>query len=85
MGPAVSVVAVTPDAGDDNTYGLGDEIRVRLTFSEGVSTYQIALRLNDLDIPTKGGCKWHPLGVRRILQNRVYTGRSSTEKTGTRW
>ena len=38
---------------------------------EGASVYQIALRLNELGIPTKRGCKWHPLGVRRILQNRA--------------
>ena len=50
---------------------------VRLIFQwacEGVSTYQIALRLNELGIPTKRGSKWHPLGVRRILENRAYTG-----------
>ena len=29
--------AITSDAGDDNTYGLGDVIRVRLTFSEAVT------------------------------------------------
>ena len=50
---------------------------VRMMFeraSEGVSRYQIALRLNELGIPTKKGCKWHPLGVSRIPENRAYTG-----------
>ena len=50
---------------------------VKLMFQwacEGVSTYQIAVRLNGLGIPTKRGSKWHPLGVRRILGNRAYTG-----------
>ena len=50
---------------------------VRMMFQwacEGVSTYQIAVRLNELGIPTKRGSKWHPLGVRRILGNRAYTG-----------
>ena len=50
---------------------------VRMMFeraSEGVSRYQIALRLNELGIPTKRGSKWHPLGVRRIMENRAYTG-----------
>ena len=36
-GPEVTGVAVTSDAGADNTYGLGDEIRVRLTFMEAVN------------------------------------------------
>ena len=34
--PAVAGVAVVSDAGADNTYLLGDTIRVRLTFSEAV-------------------------------------------------
>ena len=34
--PAVSGVAVTSDAGDDNIYVIGDTIQVTLTFSEGV-------------------------------------------------
>lgn len=32
------------------------------------------MRLNEVGIPTKRGCEWHPLGVRRILENRAYTG-----------
>ena len=50
---------------------------VRLMFqwsSEGVNTYQIAKRLNELQIRTKKGCLWSPLGVRRILRNCAYTG-----------
>ena len=50
---------------------------VRLIFrwaSEGVSKYQIAMRLNDRNIPTKRNRKWHTLGIRRILENRAYTG-----------
>ncbi len=35
--PAVTAVAVVSDPGDDDTYGLNDEIRVRVTFSEAVS------------------------------------------------
>ena len=37
VAPAVTGVAVASDAGADNTYGLGDEIRVRLTFMEAVN------------------------------------------------
>ena len=50
---------------------------VRMMFEwavEGVSRYQMAVRLNELGIPTKRGCKWHPLGVGRILENPAYTG-----------
>ena len=50
---------------------------VRLIFrwaSEGVSRYQIAVRLNNLNIPTKRNCRWHPLGIQRILENPAYTG-----------
>ena len=34
--PTVSAVAVSSDAGDDDTYVLGDVIQIRLTFSEPV-------------------------------------------------
>ena len=37
VGPDVTGVEITSDAGGDNTYGLGDEIRVRLTFMEAVN------------------------------------------------
>ena len=36
-GVAPASAAVTSDPGGDNTYGLGDVIRVRLTFSEAVT------------------------------------------------
>lgn len=50
---------------------------VRLIFqwaSEGLSPHQIAVRLNNLGIPTKKGRQWHGLTVRRVLKNRAYTG-----------
>ena len=50
---------------------------VRLMFQlayEGLSSYQIAKRLNDQDIRTKKGCYWHSLGVKRILKNSAFTG-----------
>ncbi len=34
--PAVTAVAISSDPGDDDTYGLGETIRVSLTFSEAV-------------------------------------------------
>ena len=54
-----------------------EAIAVRLMFqwaSEGVNTYQIAKRLNELNIRTKKGCNWHPLAVGRVLRNCAYTG-----------
>ena len=52
---------------------------------EGASLYKIATRLNANDIPTKGGNKWHPLTVKRILTNEAYIGvdyygRTKTQK-----
>ncbi|NQW22473.1 MAG: recombinase family protein [SAR202 cluster bacterium] len=41
---------------------------------EGDSLYRIATKLNSNDIPTKGGNKWHPLTVKRILTNEAYIG-----------
>lgn len=41
---------------------------------EGWTTYRIALKLNEMGIPTKRGNKWHPLTVRRMLENPAYTG-----------
>ena len=52
--------------------------------SHGVSLYQIALRLNDRDIPTKGGSAWHPLTVKRMLTNTSYMGLDYYGKTRTR-
>ena len=42
--------------------------------SQGVSCYQIAMRLNEQNIPTKGGSLWHPLTVKRMLTNSAYIG-----------
>ena len=42
--------------------------------SHGVSCYQIAMRLNEQNIPTKGGSLWHPLTMKRMLTNSAYVG-----------
>ena len=50
--PAVTGVAVVSDPGDDDTYGLGETIRVRLTFGEAVTvdtaggTPRMKIRMN---------------------------------------
>ena len=38
-GPTVSSVAITSDPGDDQTYGVGDTIRVAVTFSAAVDVF----------------------------------------------
>lgn len=43
-------------------------------FAGGLSKHRIACRLNEMNIPTKKGCQWHPLTVGRVLRNRACTG-----------
>ncbi len=55
--PTVTGVAVVSDAGDDDTYGLDDVIRVRVTFSQAVEvTGRPRLKI-DMD-PAAWGQKW---------------------------
>ena len=42
--------------------------------SEGVTTYRIAKRLNEMDLRTKRGSCWSRLAVLRILTNCAFTG-----------
>ena len=52
---------------------------VRKIFSmaiNGISTNQIAISLNKSDVRTKSGSVWYPLTIRRILNNRTYTGKT---------
>jgi site-specific DNA recombinase len=52
---------------------------VRKIFSmaiKGISTNQIAMSLNKSGVRTKSGSLWYPLTVRRILNNRTYTGKT---------
>ncbi|MCY4447789.1 MAG: SwmB domain-containing protein [Chloroflexi bacterium] len=69
--PAVAGVEVVSDSGSDDTYALGETIRVRVTFSEAVEvdTTGGAPRLRiDMDPATHWGMKW-----------ATYTGGSGTE------
>ena len=50
-------VAVTSDAGDDDTYILGDVIRITLTFSEAVEVTGAPRLKIDMD-PAEWGEKW---------------------------
>ena len=59
------------------TINEAEAAAVRLMFRwaiDAVSSYQIAVRLNAANIPTKRGKRWHPLGVKRIVRNRAFTG-----------
>lgn len=52
---------------------------VRKIFSmamNGISTNQIAISLNKSDVRTKSGSLWYPLTIRRMLNNRTYTGKT---------
>ena len=42
----------------------------------GLSIHQIAIQLNKQGIKTKSGNLWHPLTVRRILNNPAYIGKT---------
>ena len=55
--PAVTGVAVTSNAGDDDTYILGDVIRVMLTFREAVEVTGTPQLKIDMD-PADWGEKW---------------------------
>ena len=48
--------------------------RIFREYAAGRSLYAIAKDLNEVGIKTKRGCPWHPLTVRRILENRCYKG-----------
>ncbi len=55
-----------------------ESIVVRQVFQwcyDGWTAYRIALKLNEMGIPTKRGNRWHPINVRRMLENPAYTGR----------
>ena len=52
-------------------------------FTNGRSFHYIAKELNREGIPSKNGCKWHPLGVRRIVMNESYIGMDYYNRTRT--
>ena len=55
--PTVTDVAVVSDPGDDDTYGLDDVIRIRVTFDEAVDVTGTPRVTFDLD-PAHWGEKW---------------------------
>ena len=55
--PSVTAVTVSSDAGDDDTYLLGETIRITLTFSEAVDVAGSPQLAIDMD-PAEWGTKW---------------------------
>ena len=55
--PTVAAVGIVSDPGDDDTYGLGDVIRIRVTFDEAVDVTGTPRVTFDLD-PAHWGEKW---------------------------
>ena len=57
---------------------------VRTIFEQFITSTncsRIAKELNDKGVPAFAGGIWHPLTVRRILQNETYTGRTVYRRT----
>ena len=48
--------------------------RIFLRFLETRSCHGVSVELNNDGIPAMGGGKWHPLTLRRMLQNETYAG-----------
>lgn len=55
--------------------------RIFERFCLGESCHGIAVRLNQEGFQALGGGAWHPLTVRRILDNEAYTGRTIYRRT----
>ena len=50
-------------------------------FCNSASCNRIAVELNREGVPAFGGGRWHPLTIRRILENETYTGRTLYRRT----
>ena len=62
--------------------GQADTVRTIFEqFITSTSCSRIAKELNDKGVPAFAGGIWHPLTVRRILQNETYTGRTVYRRT----
>ena len=53
-------------------------------YIEGEGTRRIAIKLNEMAIPTKKQAKWVPKTIRRILQNPIYIGKIINNKSVTK-
>lgn len=57
-----------------NEQGANTVREVFMWASKGVGMRQIVSLLNEQGFPSKTDARWHSVSVRRILQNRAYTG-----------
>lgn len=55
--------------------------RIFNMISEGKTRFEVARELNNSNVPTKSGSKWHPLTIERIVTNHSYTGITYFGKT----
>jgi len=55
--------------------------RIFAQFCAGGSCHGIAVELNRTGVPALGGGGWHPLTIRRLLKNEVYTGKTVYRRT----
>jgi site-specific DNA recombinase len=55
--------------------------RIFEMLAQGISRYQIAMKLNDLGVSTKFGSKWHPWTIENIGKNTAYKGLTYFGKT----
>lgn len=55
--------------------------RIFAGFCAGGSCHGIAVELRAEGVPTLSGSVWHPLTVRRVLENETYTGRTVYRRT----
>ncbi|MCH5185983.1 MAG: recombinase family protein [Oscillospiraceae bacterium] len=53
-------------------------------YTEGYGTRHIAMKLNEMGIPTKKNAKWISKTIRRILQNSIYIGKLINNKSVTK-
>lgn len=49
--------------------------------AQGLDPYNVAKRLNRRGIPSKTGSQWHPLTIKRMITNPIYTGCTYFGKT----
>lgn len=55
--------------------------RIFENVAQGKTRYEVARQLNEQNIPTKSGSKWHPLTIERMVKNPAYTGTTYFGKT----
>jgi len=55
--------------------------RIFRRYAETISFSMVSGELNEAKVPSKGGGRWYPLTVRRVLSTESYTGRTFYRRT----